>query len=249
MRHSHWLFLGRDALMQTLTSGITSMQSSFWHERWERAEIGFHKQEVNEHLREYWEQLTPPPGARVLIPLCGKSLDLLWLAGEDHPVTGVELSPLAVSAFFEENALQPSRRRDGAFEVWEAEEVRILLGDVFDLEPAQVTDCAAVYDRAALIALPPEMRRRYVQHLDACLPPDAPTLLVTMEYDQSVRRGPPFAVMEKEVRNLYEPRHRVDLLHVRDALAAESAWRNQGITWLYEKVYRLSPTRREDRRA
>ncbi len=223
------------------------MQASFWHERWERAEIGFHKQEVNEHLRAYWEQLAPPPGARVLVPLCGKSLDLLWLAGEDHPVTGLELSPVAVAAFFEENRLEPRRRRDGAFEVWEAAEVRILLGDFFDLEPSQVGDCAAVYDRAALIALPPEMRRRYVRHLDACLPPGAPTLLVTMEYDQSVRPGPPFAVMETEVRDLYEPRHQVDLLDVRDDLSPESPWRKQGVTWLHEKVFRLTPGSRGDR--
>jgi thiopurine S-methyltransferase len=216
------------------------MQPSFWHERWERAEIGFHKHEVNEHLRRFWEQLAPPAGARVLVPLCGKSLDLLWLAGENHPVTGVELSPLAVAAFFDDNGLKPERRRDGAFDVWESEEVRLLLGDIFDLEAPQVADCAAVYDRAALIALPPAMRRRYVQHLCACLPPAAPTLLVTMEYDQSVRPGPPFAVTEAEVRSLYEPARRVDLLEVRDALPADSAWRAQGLTWLCEKVYRLA---------
>ena len=82
------------------------MEPGFWHERWERAEIGFHKQEINVHLQQFWNCLELPAGERVFVPLCGKSLDLLWLAGEDHPVTGVELSPIAVDAFFQENELQ-----------------------------------------------------------------------------------------------------------------------------------------------
>ena len=216
------------------------MEPGFWHERWERAEIGFHKQEINVHLQQFWNCLELHPGERVFVPLCGKSLDLLWLAGEGHPVTGVELSPVAVEAFFQENELQPRRWREGAFEVWEADEIRILLGDFFDLEPHQVADCAGVYDRASLIALPPAMREQYARHLDAILPPSIRTLLVTMEYDQAVRPGPPFAVSEAEVRALYEPAHEVELLYVRDALSEESRWRNFGLTWLQEKVYRLA---------
>ncbi|MDG4552191.1 MAG: thiopurine S-methyltransferase [Candidatus Contendobacter sp.] len=216
------------------------MQPSFWHERWERAEIGFHQHDVNVHLKRFWDRLESPAGQRVFVPLCGKSLDLLWLAGEGHPVTGVELSPLAVEAFFAENELSPCRGRDGAFEVWEVDEVRILLGDFFALEPRHVADCAGVYDRAALIALPPAMRERYARHLDAILPPKTRMLLVTMEYDQSVSPGPPFAVDEAEVRALYEATHEVELLHTRDALAGESRWRERGLTWLLEKVYRLT---------
>lgn len=216
------------------------MQPSFWHERWERAEIGFHKQEINMQLQQFWNCLELRAGQRVFVPLCGKSLDLLWLAGEGHPVTGVELSPVAVAAFFAENGLQPQRRMDGALEIWEADEIRILLGDFFALEPRHVTDCRGVYDRASLIALPPPMRERYARHLDAILPPGMRVLLVTMEYDQTRRPGPPFAVGEAEVRALYEPAHEVELLYVRDALSDESRWRDFGLTGLLEKVYRLS---------
>jgi len=216
------------------------MQPSFWHERWERAEIGFHKQDINVHLQQFWNRLGLRAGQRVFVPLCGKSLDLLWLAGEGHPVTGVELSPVAVEAFFTENGLQSRRWREGAFEVWEADEIRILLGDFFALEPRHVADCAGVYDRASLIALPPAMRERYARHLDAILPPGIRVLLVTMEYDQAVRPGPPFSVSEAEVRALYELAHEVELLYVRDALSDESRWRNFGLTWLQEKVYRLA---------
>lgn len=216
------------------------MEPGFWHQRWARAEIGFHKHEINMHLQQFWDRLGLCPGQRAFVPLCGKSLDLLWLADEGHPVTGVELSSIAVEAFFTENDLQPKRWSEGPFEVWEVDEIRILLGDFFALESSHVADCAGVYDRASLIALPPAMRERYARHLDAILPPGMQVLLVTMEYDQTMRPGPPFAVSEAEVRALYEPAHEVELLYVRDALSDESRWRNFGLTWLQEKVYRLA---------
>ena len=216
------------------------MQPSFWHERWERAEIGFHKQEINTHLAQFWNTLQLAPGQRVFVPLCGKSLDLLWLAGEGYPVTGVELSEIAVAAFFAENNLQVQRSSQGAFTVWEQDEIRILCGDFFALTPAQLADCTAVYDRGALIALPPAMRQRYAQHLDTLLAAGTRILLVTLEYEQSQNAGPPFAVDEAEVHSLYGASYAIEMLHVRDALSAESRWRQRGITWLYERVYRLT---------
>ncbi len=216
------------------------MEPSFWHERWERAEIGFHQQHINVHLQQFWTQLQLPPGQRVFVPLCGKSCDLLWLASESYPVTGVEISPIAVEAFFAENRLSPRRWREGAFEYWEADEIRILLGDFFSLEPHHLTDCVGIYDRASLIALPPALRVRYADKLGSVSPCASRLLLVTMEYDQTVLAGPPFAVSETEVRALYEPAYTVELLCTRDALAEESRWRERGLTWLLEKVYRLN---------
>ena len=216
------------------------MEPSFWHERWARTEIGFHQHQGNEHLQRFWSRLALRGNERVFVPLCGKSVDLLWLAGEGHPVIGVELSPIAVEAFFSENNLTPRRWRDGAFEVWEADEIRILLGDFFALEPGHLTGCAAIYDRAALIALPPALRQRYVHHLASVLPGSLPLLLVTLEYDQSILPGPPFSVDEAEVHRLYAPGHAVELLHTRDALAEESRWRERGLSWLLEKVYHLT---------
>lgn len=217
------------------------MEPTFWHERWARAEIGFHQHETNIHLRRFWPGLGLTAGQRILVPLCGKSLDLLWLAGEGQAVTGVEISPVAVAAFFADNDLRPRRWRQGAFEVWQTEEIRILLGDFFALQPDQIADCAAAYDRAALIALPPAMRERYARHLAAILPPAAPMLLVTLEYDQTLLSGPPFAVCEEEVRALYGSGYQIEPLHARDALAEESRWRERGLTWLLERVYRLTP--------
>lgn len=216
------------------------MEPGFWHERWARAEIGFHQQDINLQLQRFWRRLNLPPGRRVFVPLCGKSRDMLWLAGEGYPVTGVEISPVAVAAFFAENGLRPQRWREGPFEIWEQDELRVLAGDFFDLEAHHLAAVAGVYDRAALIALPPAMRERYARKLAAILPPDIQTLLVTLEYDQAVMAGPPFAVSEAEVRALYQPAHAVELLFTRDALAEESRWRERGLTWLLEKAYRLT---------
>lgn len=216
------------------------VELSFWHERWERTEIGFHQQDINVHLQQFWSRLGLQSGQQVFVPLCGKSRDLLWLAGEGHPVIGVEISPIAVEAFFQENRLHPRRWQEGAFEIWEQDEVRILLGDYFALEPQHLADTAGVYDRASLIALPPAMRERYARHLDAILPSGIRTLLMTLEYDQTVLTGPPFAVSEVEVRTLYETTHEIELLYTRDALSEESRWRDRGLTWLLERVYRLT---------
>ena len=216
------------------------MEPKFWHERWERAEIGFHQQEINLHLQRFWNQLELRPGQRVFVPLCGKSRDLLWLAGEGYPITGVEISPVAVEAFFQENGLQPRRWREGSFEVWEQDEIRILLGDFFALEPLHLADVTGVYDRASLIALPPVMRERYVRKLETILPARAGTLLVTLEYDQTLLGGPPFAVGEAEVQGLYGLTYEIELLYTRDALSEESRWRERGLTWLLEKAYRLT---------
>jgi thiopurine S-methyltransferase len=217
------------------------MEPEFWHQRWERTEIGFHQHTINRHLQQYWSHLQLAPGQRIFVPLCGKSRDLLWLASEGYAVLGVEISPVAVAAFFQEHGLHPKRWRDGAFEVWEHDEVRILLGDFFALEPIHVASIAGVYDRASLIALPPAMRERYVHKLDTVLPKDIQTLLLTLEYDQNVLAGPPFVVAEAEVYALFEARYQIELLDTRDALSEESRWRDRGLTWLLEKAYRLTP--------
>ncbi len=216
------------------------MELSFWHERWQRAEIGFHRDQTNVYLQQFWSVLDLAPGQGVFVPLCGKSRDVLWLAGQGHPVTGVEISPLAVEAFFAENDLQPRRSRQGVFEIWQHDEIRILLGDFFALEPLHLAGCASVYDRAALIALPPTLRERYVDHLNRLLP-QMRMLLLTLEYDQAILPGPPFAVDEAEVRQRYGATHAIEVLTVRDALSEESRWRDRGMTWLLERVYRLMP--------
>lgn len=217
------------------------MQADFWHERWDQNQIGFHQHEINSHLQAFWGQMAVPTGSRIFVPLCGKSRDMLWLRSQGFSVTGVEISPIAVHDFFAENALEPIVTRQGAFERWECDGLVILQGDFFHLTPAEVADCAGVFDRASLIALPPEMRASYAQHFMAILPPHVQTLLITLEYGQSEMKGPPFSVQEAEVRSFYEENFSVERLLALNALDDEPGFRQRGLTRLEEKVYLLTP--------
>jgi thiopurine S-methyltransferase len=196
------------------------MQAEFWLERWERNEIGFHQQAVNPDLRRYWPELGLAAGDPVFVPLCGKSGDMAWLRAQGHPVVGVELSRRAVAAFFAENGLDPEWRRQGGLEVAEAGGVRIHQGDFFDVTADDLAGVKGVYDRAALVALPPEVRERYAARLAEMLP-GARMLLVTFDYPQERMEGPPFSVPPAEVERLYGAHGDVRLLE-RYAIPPES---------------------------
>jgi thiopurine S-methyltransferase len=217
------------------------MKTEFWLERWQNNEIGFHQGEINAHLQEYWGGLHLPAGAEVFVPLCGKSRDMLWLCAQGHRVLGVELSPLAVEDFFLENELKPQLRSHGPFDSWSCDGVTLLCGDFFDLDAADLKGVSGVYDRASLVALPPEMRERYAQHLHAILPARVPMLLVTMDYAQAEMSGPPFAVDAAEVRELYAAHYGVEPLYTLDVLAENPRFRERGVSRLDEVVYRLRP--------
>jgi thiopurine S-methyltransferase len=217
------------------------MDAQFWHDRWQRNEIGFHQAEINSHLQEFWPQLGLAPGSRVFVPLCGKSRDLLWLRARGFEVVGIEISPIAVRDFFRENDLTPRRTQRGPFELCEADGLSILCGDFFALTADWVSDVRGVYDRASLIALPPDMRPRYAQHMATILPPTAAVLLVTMEYPAGAMQGPPFAVDAAEVRRLYAARFQVRHLLRKDILAENPQFRERGLASLHEQVYRLEP--------
>ncbi len=217
------------------------MDPEFWLERWRRGETGWHQNEINGHLCEFWPRMGLAPGTRVLVPLCGKTLDLLWLAGRGDPVLGVELSRLAVEAFFEDNRLAPELSDEPPFVRYRVDELEVLCGDFFGLTAAHLTAVGAVYDRASLIALPPGQRARYAVHLDEILPSAVPRLLITLEYDQGSMSGPPFSVAPAEVDALFGGRHRVTALAGFDALDESPRFRARGLTQLVERVYRLDP--------
>lgn len=214
------------------------MDPDFWHARWEQNRIGFHLDQVNPWLVEYWPSLGLHAGSRVFVPLCGKSLDMLWLAEQGHDVVGVEINPIAVRAFFEENDLQPRVEAAGPFEIWSVEQITLLLGDYFELQPAQLGEVSAVYDRASLVALPEDMRRDYVAHLDA-LAPGVPRLLITLDYAQDRAEGPPFAVSDEEVRDLYANHGSLTRLAAVDILDANPRYREKGLDRLVESVWRI----------
>lgn len=214
------------------------MQPEFWLERWQRNEIGFHQPAPHRALARHWASLGLPRGSRVLVPLAGKSSDMLWLAAAGHHVLGIELAEIAVRAFFDENALSPKIAKHGALRCFSVDGLDLWCGDVFAVGVAQVGRVAAVFDRAALVALPEELRRRYVAHLDALTPPDTRTLLVTMEYAQAEMSGPPHAVLEDEVRTLYAA-HEIELLERADVIGDFPKFAQRGVTRLGEATYRM----------
>jgi len=215
------------------------MEPDFWHQRWQDKLTGFHQREFNPHLATFWSRLQIQPGEQVFVPLCGKSLDMLWLR-EGYSVLGVELSPIAVEEFYVENGLVATHRRQGTFSVSETDNLCLLCGDYFDLQPAQLQRVRAVYDRAALVALPTDMRPPYVSRLTSLLSAPVSMLLVAMEYDQQQMKGPPFAVDEKEIRDLFELHWSIQLLHEENILANEPRFRERGLSRLSEKIYLLN---------
>ncbi len=217
------------------------MDPDFWLQRWREGRIGFHNDRVLPLLPKHWPALGLARGSRVFVPLAGKSLDMLWLAAQGHRVLGVELSALAVEQFFAENALVPERRETRYGVHHTAGTIELVCGDAFALDEDILADCAGVYDRAALIALPPALRARYVDELYVRLPHDCRGLLITLEYPQHEKSGPPFSVPEAEVRARFAPHWDLDLLERRDLLAHEPGF---GASTLDTAVWRLQHVRR-----
>ena len=216
------------------------MQPEFWHERWRMGQTGFHQSAVDRNLTRYWPDLGPAIDSRVFVPLCGKSLDLLWLCERGHSVTGVELSTLALESFCMEHGIPAVRRTGDDFDVYEAPKLQLFRGDFFALTRELLDPMPAVYDRAALISWAPELRATYVQHITALTNPGTQTLLVTLEYPQEQMKGPPFSVDADEVERLYAPHHEIEALSRQDVLANEARLRSRGLTQLHEVCYRLT---------
>ncbi|MEM7704383.1 MAG: thiopurine S-methyltransferase [Pseudomonadota bacterium] len=211
------------------------MDAAFWHDRWQRGAIGFHEPEPNGLLTTHFPQLlrlmvggTP---SRVFLPLCGKTRDIPWLLSQGCRVVGVELSELAVRELFEALSVQPEVATVDRLKCYSAEGVDVFVGDLFDLSAAQLGDVAGIYDRAALIALPQEMRARYAEHVQR-ITHNAPQLLIVLVYDQRAMDGPPFSLSDDEVSAHYEAGYTVELLESRrvpgglkgECAADEKAW-------------------------
>ncbi len=216
------------------------MKKEFWLERWERAEIGFHQNDINPYLQQFWPTLKSAQGGEVFVPLCGKSLDMVWLREQGQSVLGVELSGIAVRDFFTEQGKSPTHTHTDKFECCEADGVRILCGDFFDLRKEDMANVNAVYDRASLVALPTDMRERYAHHLAEILPSGTQVLLVTFDYPQEEMPGPPFAVSVEEVRALYDQYAEIDLLKQVDILDREPRFKARGVTRMQENIFLLT---------
>lgn len=216
------------------------MQQEFWLERWELNQIGFHNSQTNRHLKQNWSLLNQPTGSVIFVPFCGKSKDMLWLRDQGYQVIGVELSPLAVEAFFVENELPVVIVQQDKFKVFETDNLRIYCGNFFDLTANDLFAVNAVYDRASLVALPPDMRLDYTMKIRQLLRTETQILLVAFEYLQHEMQGPPFSVHETEVSALYGNWCDIKLLYSEDVYDQEPHFRDRGLSRIQEEIYRLS---------
>lgn len=212
------------------------MNASFWHQKWERGDIGFHKSEANPLLIEHFEKLNLAKDSRVFLPLCGKSRDCEWLLACGYRVVGAELSELAITALFKELGLAPEISKVGELTRYSAKNIDMLVGDIFDVSAEYLGPINAIYDRAALVALPASMRKQYTSHL-MNITNAAPQLLITYEYNQLLMEGPPFSVNENEVTQHYGAIYQlksVDIKNVTGGLTGKIA--SVETAWLLQKI-------------
>lgn len=215
------------------------VDNKHWLDRWKENRIGFHESEVNRHLRRYLPNFDLPRGAGVFLPLCGKAHDIAWIAAQGYEVIGIELSQLAIEAFFEENELAYERLDTDRFGIYKSGNISLLQGDFFDLSNDDLGACNLVYDRAALIAMEQHDRPRYYDHMLSIIPAVSNMMLITLDYDQSEMTGPPFSVSTNEVYQYYSDAFSINLLETNDIIDESPRWRKVGLTALSESVFRL----------
>ncbi|WP_127471253.1 thiopurine S-methyltransferase [Thiomicrorhabdus aquaedulcis] len=202
------------------------MDADFWHKMWQSGVVGFHQADINAFLRQFWPRLMLNGGA-VLVPLCGKSLDMLWLKEAGHEVLGVELSAQALDEFLHENNIVAQPITHDRYCGYELPGMRLLCGDFFHLTAQECRHVCAVYDRAAIVALPKAMRAAYAQHLKVILPKGTQLLMVTMEYNETQLSGPPFSVTQDEVMELF-----AGFMHIEKVAQSTSTRRGVAVTEL-----------------
>ena len=188
------------------------MAIEFWHNIWNEQRIGFHRDAVHVDLIQYFDQLNCRAGDRILVPLCGKTLDMVWLAHQGLEVIGIELSAVAITAFFQEHDLAYECEQLSAdVSVYTAPQITIYCANIFKLDDALIKPCDTCFDRAALIALPYNIRQRYIDHIANFLKPEAALLLIGMHYPHQVE-GPPYSVTLSEIKSLFQSQFDYELL-------------------------------------
>ena len=210
---------------------------NIWESRWKEGRIGFHLPQVNNYLRRFSAYLLKSELENVFVPLCGKTLDLPWLANRSKKVVGVEMVSQAVKEFYKENEISYSIQPVGKLQLFKNDSINIYQGDFFDLTQKETGSFEAVYDRGSIVALASFERQKYVEHLLSFLAPGGRLLLITLEYDQKQMSGPPFSVDETEIEMFFSQYGKLELLETRDIL--DERFRNKGLDSILERVYQL----------
>ncbi|MBL7003324.1 MAG: thiopurine S-methyltransferase [Gammaproteobacteria bacterium] len=215
------------------------MQIKDWNHRWENQMIGFHENQANYHLTRYLDQFSIAKNATVFVPLCGKSLDLIWLSQHGYQVIGIECSPKAVVDFFTEQNLSYETHQQGKLVAYTSSNITIYQGDFFDLTEDHLKQCDLIYDRASFVAFTPAQWDQYILHLSTWFGDSTQLFLVTLEYDQNSMNGPPFSVPDKAVRNYYKEKS-IAILEQLDVIDEGPKWRKSGLTSLLETSFKIT---------
>lgn len=219
------------------------MQAQYWQQVWQDNDIGFHQQQVNKLLLKCWPSVELASGSTVLVPLCGKSLDVLWFRKQGYRVIGIELSELALDELAEQMRSELGIGIDKtprAQDVWyEGDGVLLIGGDFFSVRPEDLGNVDAVYDRGALVALPDAMRVDYCRQLHA-LSAGAKQLVMTFDYQQQLMAGPPFAISVDELEQHYGTTHRIRCVDERELIAYEHGFRALGLPSFIQRVHLLT---------
>ena len=206
------------------------MRPRDWLEKWEQEQIGFHKAEVHRDLITWAPRFLAGGKHRVVVPLCGKTLDMNWMVEQGHEVVGIELSPIAAEAVFEESGRPFTLQRRDGLNIYEGGDLTVICGDIFKVGRQHVGNADRVWDRAALVALPPSLRDAYAAKIRE-LAPEGQILLNSFAYDPTKRDGPPWSVPQKMIRGLYPE---MEVLQISEEIEQiRQAWRDLGIdSWL-----------------
>ncbi|MEW6981857.1 thiopurine S-methyltransferase [Colwelliaceae bacterium 6471] len=214
------------------------MDAKFWHNCWEQNSLGFHQEQVHPFLIKYFDTNLLPSDKHVLVPLCGKSLDMVWLA-ERMAVSGAELSNIACRDFFEEKSLPYQQEIIDEFNRFNFDQLTLWQGDFFKLTPAMLAPVDWIYDRAALIALPKAMQQQYVEHLSLFIAKQTKMMLITLEFPESELSGPPFPVFETDIKRLFAD-FNVECIASHQLKDKQFAQRKFNVSSLTERLYLIS---------
>lgn len=214
------------------------MHKEFWHDRWQKKDVGFDQEQPNSLLQKYFSHLNLQPGALIFVPLCGKSVDMLWLAEQGYQVIGVELNLQACELFFNHYQIPYQAKQQQNHTVFTSKNICVFAGDYFEITKEMIGPIDAIYDRAALVALPAEMRDSYAKKTLSLMQAHTQILLITASYNQAVMPGPPFSIDDAEVNRLYATDMSIHILY-NEAAHIPPHLQARGLTEAKDWVYCL----------
>lgn len=212
------------------------MSNKIWKSMWKHNQFQFHQPIINPLLQQYLPQLQLSANDDILVPLCGKSLDMDLLIDSGYHVIGIELSKIAIQAYFDARNIKPQHEKKGQFIRWWHNDIEIWCGDIFNLTDNDISHVKTLYDCASLTALPSESRPHYVQHFYEKLSKQSQILLITTE-SADEHQLESASMIDSEVQSLYENYYQIELLHGQSSLKQDPEHPGAAIMPMDEKVY------------